>query len=298
VATPRPTVIALGGIVLISFSAILVRTADVAPPTSVFYRCAYALPLLALLAWRRPGHGGAGPALASGVLLGADLLLWHHAIEEIGAGLSTVLANTQVLFMAAIGAIWFGIHPTRATLVALAAMLAGVGLIGGIGGPAATRPSLAGVVEGIAAAATYAGFLLLFERAAKLSGSLPYTLALCTAACCAVAFAAVLAEGASFRMPLEAHLWLALLAITSQVLGWLLIWRGLALLGAITASVLLVLQPVCTAIWGVLLLDEELAALQVVGITLVLGGVWLARTGRLPFARGRRVVHATSHGSD
>ena len=28
--------------------------------------------------------------------MAADLILWHHSIEDVGAGLATVLANIQV----------------------------------------------------------------------------------------------------------------------------------------------------------------------------------------------------------
>jgi drug/metabolite transporter (DMT)-like permease len=42
---------AMAGATCIAFSAILVRLADVPPSTAAFYRCAYALPPLALLVW-------------------------------------------------------------------------------------------------------------------------------------------------------------------------------------------------------------------------------------------------------
>ncbi len=47
----RPVLMAMAGATCIAFSAILVRLADVPPSTAAFYRCAYALPPLALLAW-------------------------------------------------------------------------------------------------------------------------------------------------------------------------------------------------------------------------------------------------------
>ena len=39
------------GALVIAFSAILVRLAEVSPSTAAFFRCFYALPVLALLAW-------------------------------------------------------------------------------------------------------------------------------------------------------------------------------------------------------------------------------------------------------
>jgi len=47
----RPVLAGVLGAFVIAFSGILVRLADVSPSTAAFFRCAYALPVLALLAW-------------------------------------------------------------------------------------------------------------------------------------------------------------------------------------------------------------------------------------------------------
>ena len=49
--TDRPILAGVLGALVIAFSAILVRLAEVSPSTAAFFRCAYALPLLGLLAW-------------------------------------------------------------------------------------------------------------------------------------------------------------------------------------------------------------------------------------------------------
>jgi drug/metabolite transporter (DMT)-like permease len=70
-----------------------------------------------------------------------------------------------------------------------------------------------------------------------------------------------------------AHLWLLLLAIGSQVIGWLLIGRALPELPVIETSILLLGQPIFTVLWGVLLFDERLSVLQWLGSAIVLAGV-------------------------
>src|SRR3954452_12648455 len=102
----RPVVAGVLGAATIAFSAILVALADVTPETAALFRCTYALPALAVLAIaerRRLGPRARGE-LAWGVLAGAffagDLIFWHHAIENVGAGLATVLANLQVVLVA------------------------------------------------------------------------------------------------------------------------------------------------------------------------------------------------------
>src|SRR5579871_5426380 len=85
------------GAITIAFSSILVRLSHASPSTAAIFRCAYALPVLGLLAWREDRRLGRRTwadrrwAVASGFFFAADLLLWHHSIRDIGAGLGTVL---------------------------------------------------------------------------------------------------------------------------------------------------------------------------------------------------------------
>ena len=97
---------ALAGVLSISFSAVFVRLAAVSPVTATFYRAAYAVPVLCLV-WMSTRANDRRPPLArllaaaSGVLLAIDLAFWHQSIALIGVGLATVVANVQILFVAA-----------------------------------------------------------------------------------------------------------------------------------------------------------------------------------------------------
>src|SRR5207302_6282450 len=94
-------VCALLGAVAIAFSSILVRLSHASPSTAAIFRCVYALPILGLLAWLEDRRFGGRTwrdrrtAVGAGVFFAADLILWHHSIGDIGAGLATVLANIQ-----------------------------------------------------------------------------------------------------------------------------------------------------------------------------------------------------------
>jgi drug/metabolite transporter (DMT)-like permease len=77
----------------------------VPPSTAAFYRCAYAVPpLLAIALWERRRYGSRGfrsrtLAWIAGAFFAADLILWHHSIAGVGAGLATVLGNVQVVLV-------------------------------------------------------------------------------------------------------------------------------------------------------------------------------------------------------
>jgi len=289
-------VIALAGVLSISFSAVFIRLADVSPVTAAFFRAVYALPVLALLwrwGWardRRPPRARA-LAAASGILLAADLASWHQSIALVGAGLGTVIANVQVVFVALAGWAWRGDRPTGRAWALLAGVLAGVALTSGLARPDAYGASpVAGVLFGVLAGACYAAFLLLFRAANEGRGPGAGPLLDSTVGT---------ALGSLLVMPLDPHVsftpvwpahgWLLALALVSQVLGWLCIGFALARLAPLEASVLLLLQPVFAIVWGRLLFDEQLSWLQWIGTVLVLGGVTSMASGRLTRRVTRRV---------
>ena len=280
-------VLALLGVLSISFSAILVRLASVSPVTATFYRAAYAVPVLAA-AWAirhaddRRSRAERWLAVASGLILALDLNVWHRSIALIGAALGTVIANVQVVFVALAAWSWYGERPTSRTVAIIAAVLLGVTLTSGLARHDAygSNPA-AGAGLGVVAGACYAAFLLVF-RAANQSLA-PTSGPLLDATIGTVA-------GALLCAPLDprfqiaptwpAHLWLVLLALVSQVVGWLLIATALPRLPALETSIMLLVQPVFAVVWGMLVFAERLSALQWTGSALVLGGVATLSAGR------------------
>jgi drug/metabolite transporter (DMT)-like permease len=274
-------ILALLGVFAISFSAILVRLSGSAPATSAFFRCAYALPFLALIwLWfhRRQDRRSLSTrwlAFAAGLLLGLDLSIWHRTIELIGAGLSTVMGNTQVLFVGAAAWLLHRERPSRSALLAVPVIFTGVILISGLGhADAYGSDPVLGVALGLLTALTYSAFLLIFRHAnrQKVPPSGPMLDATAGAAL-ATLLLGLLARGFELAPAWPAHGWLLMLALGSQVIGWLLISYALPRLPALQTSVLLLMQPALTVVWALLLLRELLAPPQWLGVSLVLGGV-------------------------
>lgn len=276
----------------ISFSAIIVRAAGVAPGTAAALRCLYALPILLLIAVRSPAPSrrALAPALIGGAVLGINLVLWHHAIERIGAGFSTVLANTHVVFVLA-GVLAAGGAVARRSLLALPLPLLGVVLIGGFG--SGSRLDGLGIALALIAGASYAVFQLLFDRSIRLAGGITWPLFTATAGAAAAALAAAILSREELVPPLSGQLWMLLLALGPQTLGWLLIAHGVVRLRAFSVSLLLTVQPVLTTIWGILAFGEDMRALQAVGVALVLGGVLVARPAPPPRAAHHPVSAST-----
>src|SRR5437588_643460 len=76
------------------------------------------------------------------------------------------------------------------------------------------------------------------------------------------------------------HGWLVLLALSSQVVGWLLISVSLPRLPAAVTSVLLTIQPVGSVLLGVVILGEAPSSLQLLGVLAVFSGIVVATVRR------------------
>ncbi len=288
----RPRLAAFLGASCIAFSGIFYRYADVSPSTATVFRCLYGLPLLALFAWlewRR--HGGlpvASIRLAAiaGIFFAGDLTFWHHSIEAVGAGLSTVLGNLQVLVVGIVAWLVMGERPSRTVLIALPVVLVGVVLISGLVGSGAygANPAL-GVVFGLATALFYSGYLLVIRRSGR-DLSRPVTpVAISTAATAGVALLVGVPLGDLQLAPTwPAHGWLALYGVTSQFLGYVLISVSLPRLPAVVTSVILLVQPVMSVVLAMVLLAETPSVVQLLGVGLVVGGIAIAT---VPLARIR-----------
>jgi drug/metabolite transporter (DMT)-like permease len=288
-------VLALAGALTIAFSAILVHQADVHPATAAFYRCLYALPLLGLLALRedrRYGERGPGQrrlALIAGVFFAADLIFWHQAIADVGAGLATVLGNLQVVFVP-LGA-WLVLSevPQRRIVAALPLTLIGVVLISGVfeDGAYGDHPAR-GVLFGALTGLSYAGFILVLRHGSqdlrRPAGPL-FDATWVSAIVCLVVALIIARDDLVPAWPSVA--WLVLLALSSQVVGWLLISTSLPRLPAALTSMILTVQPVGSVVLGILLLGEDPTVLQLCGAALILAGLLsLAARRRQPAATG------------
>jgi drug/metabolite transporter (DMT)-like permease len=285
----------------IAFSGILYRWAEVSPSTGTVFRALFGLPLLGLVAYAEQRHYGALPmrtiwlAAIAGVFFAGDLTFWHHAIEYVGAGLATVLGNLQVLVVGVVAWLLLGERPSRATLVAVPIVLAGVVLISGVVGSGAYGADPAfGVVLGIATALCYAGYLLVIRRGGRDPRRPAGPVAVATLSTAIVATAVGLVVGDLDLAPsVESLGWLALLGLTSQSLGYLFISISLPRLPAVVTSIILLVQPVVTVGLTIVLLDERPSLTQLLGVVLVIGGIAVAT---VPLARVRDGLQAARNG--
>ena len=276
-------VIALFGVVLIGMSPIWVALAGVSPATATFYRCAYALPALLVIWFVGRKRDSRSPrvrlmAFASGLILAADLTIWHHSIELIGAGLSTVLANIQVVFVGLLAWLFHRERPTRVAFQMVPVVLVGATLISGLAqDDAYGKAPVTGAILAVTSGLLYASFILTLRASNRVLAP-PAGPLLDASAGGALTALAIGPFSPGFdvtwlNVTWPSHGYLAALALGSQVVGWLFITYVLPRLAALETSLLLLLQPMFAVAVAALWLGERISALQGLGIFLVIGGV-------------------------
>lgn len=280
----RPLLMAGLGAATISCSAVFVALSGASAVSTAFYRTAIALPLLIVLAALEQRRLGPRPlaqrltAVLAGTFLAVDLILWAHAIADVGAGVATVLGNLQVLFVAGLAWLLWRERPSRAVLLALPVVMVGVVLVSGLIGSHTTgQHPLAGIWYGLGTSVAYSGYLLVLRRSSAASVHVAGPVAEATAGSAAAALAFGLVVGGLELHPLWPAIgWLTALALLSQTAGWLLITSSLPRLPAAVSSLMLLLQPAASLALAAVILGQQPTLLQIVGAVLTCGGALIA----------------------
>ena len=248
------------------------------------------------LASHRP-LGLGRPALARLGVLGLTgggifVLAMNAAVALSGATITAFVAGLYAVAAALLAIPLLGERLERRTVVALLAALAGTALlsdlVGGDGQPV-------GIAMALTAAASFGLFLVLSRRwsaSYRLSGPVVGVASLGISALVALGLAFVtgdrIAVGPPDTSPVLAVGWVAL---GPGALASVLVVIGMRRLRAQTASLLLLLNPPTAAVLAIVLLDERLGPVQVVGAALILGAIGSAsgiRPRKTAFRRSSR----------
>lgn len=280
------------GAAVVSFAPILVKGATQAglgPTAIAFWRCllgasAVAIAAAVLRVPMRVSRQVMGLLGLAGLVFALDLFAWHRSIVLAGAGLSTILANTQVFGTAILSAVFFH-EPLRARfVVAATAAMMGLTLLVGLGSDVVfTAQYVEGVVLGLVSGGLYSVFLVSLRAAGRKSMRVSSLVPLFWFSSYASLWllVGVSVEGDAV-VPAGWVAWalVATLAIGAQFLGWWTISHSLPRVPGAIGGLILLLQPALATIWGALIFGEHLEPLQITGVLLTLGAVYLGSTGR------------------
>ncbi len=282
----RTMLIALAGAFLLSFAPLFYIQSETTPITGAFFRMAYAIPILLILVWYLNKEDSRSfntrmLTFAAGFLLAIDFAGYHSAIDYIGSGIATLIGNSQVIIVTLSSWWLFGERPNRMILLALPMVMLGLVFIAGIWDdePYGEDP-FKGVIASIVAAIFYSSFLILYRYSNRIkapSANLQFDATIGAAVGLLLIGIAPLEgldiEPINFTLSWPGHGWLILLAISCQIIGWIAITFALPRLPAAHTSFAVLLQPVLTIVWGVILLSETPSLQQMVGMTLIFSAI-------------------------
>jgi drug/metabolite transporter (DMT)-like permease len=285
------------GVFAIGWSAILVRWAGTSGMVSAFYRLLFAS--FVFIPWRLtigrhlapPSPKARRVAMVAGVFFGADLAFFNTAVMTTSATNATLLGVNAPIFVALGAWAMYGQRPT--TRYWLGFLLAFSGMTAIVGMDVLIHPSLGlGDLFAVIGALCYGVYLLYVQRGRETMDTLTFSAwaaavgALCLLPVC-------LATGQQLG-GFSGRSWAALigLALTTQVVGHLLIAHSMGRLPATSSSIVLLAQAPMTALLAWPLLGEPITVWQIVGGILVLAGIMVVNVTRTGAPRPSALVVA------
>ena len=283
------------GTVATALNPIFVRLSDLEPAGSAFHRMLWALPLMGAWLFRESRAKGTAQAKASdgprkvhdrwilvlcGVFFAADLTALHWSIQLTSAANAILFLNAQPLYVVLGAWLLFGERTSVRFLIGGATAMAGAAIM--LSESAQFEGDrLLGDGLGIAAGVFYAGYILAASELRARASSAVINAWTCLIACPLLLAVALITGQGVIPGALEGWFLMIGLGVISQAFGQGFIVWGMAHLTAGYTSVVLLLAPVAAAIFAWILLSESLSGLQLAGILVVLGGIYMANRASL-----------------
>jgi drug/metabolite transporter (DMT)-like permease len=272
----------VAGAVAMGVSPVFVRTADVGPFASAFWRVGLAIPLLGLWGLYDGGLGQIRAAFRSravwlaGIFFTIDLFFWHLAIKNTTIANATFLACMAPIWVVLGSSAFIGEKIPRSVIVGIATCIFGGALL--VGQSYALEPGrFLGDLYGIGTSFGFGCYFLAVRVARRdLSpGVVTFGSTVITAGfLLLVALALEPRVMPASLMGLET---LVALAWISHSGGQGLLAFALGHLSAAFSSLVIFLEALAAALIAWLVFDERIGVGQAMGGLLILGGIYSAR---------------------
>lgn len=231
-----------------------------------------------------------------GLVFAGDFWVWHWSFEHTSVANSTLLANVAILFVTLFAWLVWKEKLSRRFVGGAVLAFAGVAMLmlsSARRVPPTDGNPIFGDFLALATACFYASYQLTMKRYRR-HRTAPVLMfwASAVASICLLPLAWLHPD--PFWPEGGWHGWWPLIGIgvLSHACGQGLIAYGLGGVPASLASVVLLVQPVTTAILGAVILGQTLVTWQVLGGVAVVGGLFLAIRGQVAIARQARAATA------
>jgi len=266
------------GVLCISWSAILVKIANISGFGSGFYRLLFGtigiIPVW--LYFKKPitDLKGVKVAIICGVLFACDIALWNTSIMLSKASISTLLANLAPVWVG-IGALLFMKEkPTRIFWIGTVIAILGVSIIIGIQQVLEANLNKGNLLA-IGASMFYGAYLITVRKGRNSLDTFSFTTISMISSTVVLGLICVFTATPLWGFSTQSWMALAVLGLIPQLLGWLAINQALGHISPTVTSVTLLSQSVFTALFSIPILGEMLYLHEIVGALVVLTGIYL-----------------------
>lgn len=259
---------------------IFVKLSELGPITTGFYRVLFSVPILyPLLKLGKNSHLLVKDKVVifiAGMFLAGDLILWNISFHHTTVANANLLANLVPFTIIPTAYFFYREKVSRNFLCSLIITLIGlIVLIKGKDNP--TQSNLYGDALAFLTSIFYAAFLLIVYKVRQRASAIEIMYYSAYGSIVILLISSITMEGITYSTNFEA-LWPLLgLTVFSQVLGQ----GGLSfVLGRISvnlAAVLVLTQPVISAVFSYFIFHETLSTQEMLGICIVLIGIFLVK---------------------
>ena len=268
----------LFGILCISWSAILVKIANISGFGSGFYRLLIGTIAIipVWLYFKKPitDRRGVRIAVICGILFACDIALWNTSIMLSKATISTLLANLAPVWVG-IGALLFMKEkPSGIFWIGTVVSMIGVTIIIGFNQVIQANLNFGNVLA-IIASMFYGAYLITVRKGRSSLDTFSFTTISMVASTVVLGLICLLTSTPLWGFSTTTWQALGALGLVPQLMGWLAINQALGHIKPTAASVSMLSQTAFTAIFSVLVLGEILTFHEIGGAVVVLGGIYL-----------------------
>lgn len=263
--------LAAGGVLVMSFDALLIRLVDASTWNVLFWRgwlTCLAFSVVMLVTRSMPVFTGGRRAVIAGLVVslmyGINSGLFVFSISNTSTANTVVILASSPLFAALFSRVFLHERLDRRTLIAIATAIGGVAIIftDSLG-----APSWAGDLAAVALAISMGGVLTLL----RCFPHLPHLAMLALSGAIAGLIAAPLAE--PLTLPAFSYLWLLVMGLVQTPLASWMIMRAPRHLPAPEVSMFLLIESVLGPFWVWLVIAEAIAPLTLLGGAVILSAI-------------------------
>ncbi len=264
----------------IIYASVLIKITALDPILNGFYRVFLALPVFFVFGLKKGmfqvSAKDAGLMLLAGLLFGLDLVFFNTALHHTSVANVNLIGSMACFVLIPIGALVFKESLNmRFILGSVVAVLGLIVLIKGKADASVAHPF--GDFLAFLSMCCYGSFLALVYGLRKRYATMVFMFYSGLSACTLLFVTAWMMEG--IVLPAGFYTWsqVALVCIFGQILGQGFFGYIMGKISTQVSALIMLISPIIAALMGYVILGERLGIFEVLGIFIVLFGVYLAR---------------------